>query len=295
MKKNDTIFNISESAEGKRVLETFERRLRVANRSQATIRNYIRNLKSLICFHQMLPGEMDIDQVIDFLNYLKEEMDRNWRTIKIYVASFRWYYQEMVGDTGFAMQIPYPKEEHYLPQILSRDELTLLFNACLNNKHRVMFRLLYSSGLRRGELLRLKPEDLETKDSKCRIRINQGKGKKDRYTVLSKKVVNELRVYYQSYKPKTYLFNGRFKGNPMSNEGLRHALKDAVKRSCIKKEINLHILRHCFATHALEEGVNLKTLQYLLGHSSIKTTMVYLHVSDIPLEKAFSPLDKWER
>jgi len=158
-----------------------------------------------------------------------------------------------------------------------------------------MFRLLYSSGLRRGEILNLTPQDILTKDGKYRIRINCSKGSKDRYTVLSKKVLLELRQYYLSYHPKNYLFNGRFKGNPMTAAGLRHALNAAVKRAGINKEVNLHILRHCFASHALEEGMNLKTLQYLLGHSTVQTTMVYLHISEVPLVKAFSPLDAWER
>jgi integrase/recombinase XerD len=112
---------------------------------------------------------------------------------------------------------------------------------------------------------------------------------------LSKKVLVELREYYLSCYPKNYLFNGRLKGTPMTPAGLRHALTSAVKRAGINKEVNLHILRHCFASHALEEGMNLKTLQYLLGHSTIQTTMVYLHVSEVPLSKAFSPLDAWEK
>lgn len=179
--------------------------------------------------------------------------------------------------------------------MLSREELTRLFKACRNDKHRVMFRLMYSSGLRRNELLNLKPEDIDTHDGKRRIRIRQGKGKKDRFTVLSEKVLSKLRVYFLSYRPQVYLFNGRGKGEPMSHGGIRHALNDAVKRANISKPVNLHILRHCFASHAIEEGINIKTLQYLLGHSSVHTTMIYLHISEVPLETAFSPLDKWEK
>jgi len=201
----------------------------------------------------------------------------------------------MANQIDLAMQIPYPKEKPSLPQILSREELTRLFDACLNAKHRVMFRLLYSSGLRRGEILRLTADDLITKDGKYQIRINCSKGGKDRYTVLSKKVLAELRQYYLSYHPKKYLFNGGLKGTAMTPTGLRHALNAAVKRAAINKEVNLHILRHCFASHALEEGINLKTLQYLLGHSAVQTTMVYLHVSEVPLSKAFNPLDAWEK
>lgn len=286
---------MSKTQEGQRTLINFERRLRVANRSEQTIRNYVRGVRTLMNFHEGLPNELEIDQVIDFLNDLQVEKERNWRTIKIYVAALRWYYQHMADQVNLAKQIPYPKEKPSLPKILSREELTLLFDACLNKKHRVMFRLLYSSGLRRGEILRLTTDELITKDGKCRIRINCSKGNKDRYTILSEKVLSELREYYRSYHPKNYLFNGRYKGSPMTAGGLRHALSAAVKRAGIKKDVNLHILRHCFASHALEEGMNLKTLQYLLGHSSIKTTMIYLHISEVPLSKAFSPLDAWEK
>ena len=116
----------------------------------------------------------------------------------------------------------------------------------------------------------------------------------DTYTVLSNKVLKELRHYFIMCRPKTYLFNGRVKGEPMSLGGIRHALVMAAKRSGLKKRVNMHILRHCFASHALEDGLNIKTLQYLLGHQSIKTTLIYLHVSEVPLSKAFSPLDNWK-
>ena len=287
--------NISNTPEGQRILLSFERRMRVANRSEQTIKNYVRGIRALMNFHNSLPDKLEIDQVIDFLNDLQVEQERNWRTIKIYVAALRWYYQHMTNQIELAMLIPYPKEKPSLPQVLSREELTQLFDSCLNPKHRVMFRLLYSSGLRRGEILRLTTDDLITKDGKCQIRINCSKGSKDRYTVLSKKVLLELRQYYLSCRPKKYLFNGRYKGDPMTPGALRHALNAAVKRAAINKEVNLHILRHCFASHALEEGMNLKTLQYLLGHSTVQTTMVYLHVSEVPLSKAFSPLDAWEK
>ena len=167
---------ISKTQEGQHSLTRFERRLRVANRSEQTIRNYVRSLRALMNFHEVLPHELEIDQVIDFLNDLQVEKERNWRTIKIYVAGLRWYYQHIADQLDLAKQIPYPKEKPSLPKILSREELTLLFDACLNMKHRVMFRLLYSSGLRRGEILRLTPNDLITKDGKSAIRINCSKG-----------------------------------------------------------------------------------------------------------------------
>ena len=162
----------SNTAEGQRVLQSFERRLRVANRSEQTIRNYVRGLRALMNFQHPMPYDLEIDQVIDFLNDLQVEKGLNWRTIKIYVAGLRWYYQHMSEQVDLAMQIPYPKEKPSLPQVLSREELTMLFDSCLNKKHRVMFRLLYSSGLRRGEILRLTTNDLITKDGKLHILIH---------------------------------------------------------------------------------------------------------------------------
>lgn len=265
----------------------------VAHRSEQTIVNYVRSIEFLMDFHFEIPENLEIDQIIDFLFDLKEEKQRNWRTVKIYVAGIRWYYQHVADDVETAKLIPYPKEEKTLPRIISREELTKLFNAC-NPKHRIMFRLMYSSGLRRCELIRLTPKDIDTKDGKCRVRVLNGKGRKDRYTVLSEKVLEELREYYISCRPKKYLFNGRLKGEPMSNEGLRHALKTAVGKAEISKDVNMHVLRHCFATHCIEHGMNIKTLQYLMGHSSVLTTMVYLHISEVPLDHAFSPIDKWE-
>jgi site-specific recombinase XerD len=267
----------------------------VAHRSPQTVTSYLRSVEFLMDFNNDVPRNLEIDQIIDFLHDLKEEKGRNWRTIKIYVAGLRWYYQHMLGDVDAASLIPYPKEEKTLPKIISREELTDLFTACSNPKHRVMFRLMYSSGLRRCELIRLTPEDIDTKDGKCRIRVLNGKGRKDRYTILSGKVLEELREYYTSCRPRGYLFNGRIKGEPMSNEGLRHALNAAVKKAGIRKEVNMHVLRHCFATHCIEHGMSIKTLQYLMGHSTVHTTMIYLHISEVPLEHAFSPIDKWEK
>lgn len=126
--------NISNTPEAQRVLLSFERRLRVANHSEQTIKNYVRGVRALMAFHNSLPSELEIDQVIDFLNDLQVEKERNWRTIKIYVAALRWYYQHMANQIELAMQIPYPKEKPSLPKILSREELSLLFDSCLNPK-----------------------------------------------------------------------------------------------------------------------------------------------------------------
>ena len=276
------------------ILTTYEKFLNISTRAQGTREGYRRAIRDLCIFTGSLPVSIESDHILDYLNFLRDNKNLSWQKVKWDVAGIKHYYRHIEHDEDMALQIPYPKEQKTLPRILSREELKCLFNSCFNNKHRVMFRVLYSAGLRRMELLNLKIDDIETNDGKFRIRINNGKGGKDRYTVLSKKVHKELQDYYRQCYPKVYLFNGRQKGQPMSAEGLRHALNAAIKRSGIKKEVNLHILRHCFASHALEDGMSIKTLQHLLGHSSINTTLIYLHVSDIPLRGAFSPLDNMD-
>ena len=276
------------------LLEKMKKRLAVSNHSDQTIVNYLRAVEYMCKHTGKGPDDTEIDEVTDYLYQLQYQKFRAWRTIKIYVAGLRWYYTNMLDDEKFAFKIPYPKEEQDLPIILSRNELLKLFLAAENPKHRLMLIMVYASGLRRNELLNLKIEDIDTNDGKSRLRINRSKGNKDRYTVLSKDLLPYLRDYYTAYKPTTYLFNGNKKGQPMTASGLRHALKSANKKAGIK-EINLHILRHCFASHALEDGMNLSTLQYILGHKSLKTTMVYLHVSEVPLSKGFSPYDNWEK
>jgi len=211
-------------------------RMKIEDKSKNTITSYVRSVERLVRFHGLVhPKEMEIDEVLDFLVHCKEERQINWRTNKMYVAGLRYYWTHMLEDEEFAMKIPYPKERPTLPKILSREDLSLLFKSCNNDKHRIMFRLIYSAGLRRSELIHLKIHDIETQDGKMRIRINKGKGKKDRYTVLSHAVLIELREYFKKYRPKVYLFNGRKKGHKISEGAIRHALEDARNRSGISK------------------------------------------------------------
>lgn len=153
-------------------------RMKVEEKSEKTITSYVRSVERLVRFHGLVhPRQMDIDEVLDFLVYCKEERQINWRTNKMYVAGLRYYWTHLLEDEDFAAKIPYPKEHPSLPKILSREELSILFNSCNNAKHRVMFRLIYSAGLRRSELIHLKIDDIDTKDGKMRLRINKGKGK----------------------------------------------------------------------------------------------------------------------
>ena len=276
-----------------KLLSSFTKRISISYSSSSTIHTYRRAVRDVSLFHRCLPGELEIDQIMDYLHHLKDK-DLSWAKIKLDSAGIRYFFREMIRDEELASSIPYPKEEKSLPMILSRKELARLFSAARNPKHRVILRLIYGSGLRRSELVKLRINEIETDNGKCRIRINKGKGAKDRYTVLSKKLLPELREYFKACRPKEYLFNGQKKGSPMSLELLRYIMTEALKRSGIDKEVSLHTLRHCFASHTLEDGMNIRSLQQLLGHASIQSTMVYLHVSDVPLQGTFSPLDRLE-
>lgn len=186
-------------------------------------------------------------------------------------------------------EIERPKQPRLLPHVLSKEEVKNILQAHQNVKHRAMLSLIYACGLRRGELLNLKLIDIDSQ--RGMVRINQGKGAKDRMVPISEKVIGLLREYYQYEKPKVYLFEGTTSGQTYSPTSLQEVLKSAVKKSGIKKPVTLHWLRHSYATHLLESGTDLRFIQELLGHNSSKTTEIYTHVSQKSLQKIKSPFD----
>ncbi|MCL4135354.1 UNVERIFIED_CONTAM: hypothetical protein GTU68_024808 [Idotea baltica] len=187
------------------------------------------------------------------------------------------------------LNIERPKKEKQLPAVLSIEEVRSLFNNLTNLKHKTLLILLYSGGLRIGEALNLKIEDIDSK--RMLIHIKQAKGKKDRYTLLSDSFLKLLREYYLAYKPKFYLFEGQNR-EKYSNASAQAVLKKTLKRTKITKKITLHTLRHSFATHLLENGTDIRYIQELLGHSSPKTTMIYTHVSQTSLKNIKNPFDE---
>ena len=182
-----------------------------------------------------------------------------------------------------------PRREHKLPNVLSKEEIKLILEAHSNMKHKTMLSLIYSCGLRCGELIALKPENIDSKRNL--IHINLAKGKKDRIVPLSSKILTMLREYYQKYKPKTWLFEGQIVGMQYDDRSLQQVLKQALRKSGIKKPVTLHWLRHSYATHLLESGTDLRYIQELLGHKSSKTTEIYTHVSTKSIQNITSPFD----
>jgi integrase/recombinase XerD len=182
-----------------------------------------------------------------------------------------------------------PKREKLLPNVLSKEEVKAILNALGNVKHKAMLSLIYSCGLRRSELLNLKPADVDSKRGILIIR--QAKGRKDRIAPLSAKIIEMLRDYYKAYKPKVWLFEGQYEGEQYSEKSLHSVLKQALVKTGINKPVTLHWLRHSYATHLLESGTDLRYIQEILGHKSSKTTEIYTHVSTQSLQKIKSPFD----
>ncbi len=187
------------------------------------------------------------------------------------------------------LDIERPKKVKQLPAVLSFEEIKAIFNNLTNLKHKTLLSLLYSGGLRIGEALNLKIEDIDS--NRMLIHIKQAKGKKDRYTLLSSTFLKLLREYYLAYKPKIFLFEGQ-NGNKYSNASAQAVLKKALRKTKINKRVTLHTLRHSFATHLLENGTDIRYIQELLGHNSPKTTMIYTHVTNTSLNNIKNPFDE---
>ncbi|MDI6689559.1 MAG: tyrosine-type recombinase/integrase [Actinomycetota bacterium] len=204
-------------------------------------------------------------------------------------SAIRFLFVEVLNQKWFTKSIRRPRKERRLPGILSPEEVRKIFDAVKNIKHRCILLLTYSSGLRVSEVVRLKVSDIDS--NRMLIRIRQGKGKKDRYSLLSEVALEELRNYYREYHPKKWLFPGAKEGSHLSERSVQHIFEQALNKAGIIKPATVHTLRHSFATHLLESGIDLRYIQELLGHSSPKTTQIYTRVSRKNLSRITSPLD----
>lgn len=261
----------------------------VQNFANSSIVNYLSAIKNLVLFVGKTTDKITSEEIFSFLIFLKEGKSLSRDTMRLNVCAFRHYYKSMENRQDIIDDIPYPKKEKHLPIILSGAEVKLLFESTKNIKHRLILKLAYSAGLRRGEIINLKLSDFDTKQ--MTIRVNQGKGRKDRYTILAKNVIKELNPYLEYHKPSKWLLNGRMPGSQISIGAIYWMVLNARERIKINKDFHLHTLRHSFASHLLASGVNLVNIQRLMGHEDIRTTMVYLHTNFDSGKSPQSPLD----
>jgi site-specific recombinase XerD len=196
----------------------------------------------------------------------------------------------VLGEAGFELTLPRPKKEKKLPSVLTMEECLLIFRTVDNPKHKLLLLMGYGAGLRVSEIVSLQWRDILFEEHK--IHIKNAKGKKDRMVMLPYSIVNSLEAYRQVYPKAQYVFEGQFAGEPYSAGSVQAVMRNALKKSGLEKKATVHTLRHSFATHLLENGTDIRYIQKLLGHTSIKTTTVYTHVSKSAVDKIISPLDR---
>ena len=275
--------------EFEKVAQQLEQQVILRGQSESTLRNYIRRIAAITLHFGKLPHHVENEEINEYLVALALDPKSPSRSsFKHMVYGLRYYYR-LLGLNDKAIALPSLKGDTKLPIILNRSELKELFATPKLLKHRVVLALIYSAGLRGREVINLKIGDIDFE--RKTIHIRQSKYKKDRIVPLSPTLSKGLKKYLQAENPHTWFFNGKQIGSQYSNRGLSWIMRETLKKTSIKKQVSLHALRHSYATHLLEEGLNIVTLKDLLGHANITTTMIYLHVAQCEQIKAHSPFD----
>jgi site-specific recombinase XerD len=251
---------------------------------------YIAAVAGLARYYKQSPEKINKEMIQDYLLHLMQERKLSWNSCNVAVSGLRFFYTQALGKDSIYLSIPPRKSESTLPEIFSARELEKLFSVLTNQKHRVLMMSTYAAGLRVSEVVALKIADIDS--NRMVIRVEQGKGRKDRYTILSKRLLEELRIYWKMYRPSTCLFySGKKTKRPLSVSSLQRVYNQAKEKAGITKGKGIHTLRHCFATHLLEAGVDIRTIQIMMGHTSIITTMGYLQVTRKHISSTQSPFD----
>jgi len=256
--------------------------------SYKTIKGYLYYNKGLVRYAGKRPSEIKDEDIKDYLVYLSEEKGAATSTLNQAINALKFYYG-IVLKKKFIYEVRRPRKDKKLPVVLSQEEVARILTSVQNTKHRAILMLVYSAGLRVGEVVRLKPEDID--DKRMLIHIRGAKGRKDRYTMLSETALNVLREYLRQYRPENWLFEGARSGRYLSTRSAEKIFEHACQRANIKRDVSIHTLRHSFATHLLESGTDLRYIQEILGHQHSKTTEIYTHVSTKSIGKIKSPLD----
>lgn len=235
------------------------------------------------------PENITTREVEDYLAQLMQERRLSWSTCNVVASGLKFLYHVTLGRARDAFVIPAPRQPWRLPEVLSRDEVQRLFDAASTLKHRALLMTAYGAGLRVGELIHLRLTDIDS--ARQAIRVEQGKGARDRYTLLSPRLLGELRTYWRRDRPAVYLFPGQTRTQPMHPTSAQKIYYRVKSRAAIAKRGGIHALRHAFATHLLEAGTDPYTIQRLMGHRSLSTTTRYFHVAQNRLTAHLSPLD----
>jgi integrase/recombinase XerD len=251
---------------------------------------YLREVSNFAKYFGKSPEQLGEDELKEYMLHLLNDRHLSHGTFKYYVSGLKFLYKTTLKREDVVANIKYPRRKKTLPVVLDLSEVEALFSVTDNIKHKALLMITYSAGLRVSETLHLKVTDIDSK--RMMVRVEQGKRKKDRYSILSQRALECLRQYWREYRPKEWLFEGQKEGTHICYTSIRNIFFDAKKRAGITKPVTVHSLRHAFATHLLEAGTSLYHVQLLLGHRSPVTTTVYLHVSQLNLSQVTSPIDK---
>ena len=276
--------------EFKNVVRKLDQQVTLRGQSKSTLQNYIRRIALFVVHFGRLPENIDVDEINEYLTALARDPKSPSRSsFKHMVYGLRYYYR-LLGMNKNAIALPSLKKETKLPVILNYSELKELFSVPKLLKQRVVLTLIYSAGLRGQEVINLKISDIDFQ--RMTIHIRQSKYKKDRIVPLAESMAIGLKKYIKAENPHIWLFNGKELDGRYSVRGISWVMRENLKKTSITKEVSLHSLRHSYATHLLEQGLNIVTLKELLGHADITTTMIYLHVAQCQMIKPHSPLDR---
>jgi integrase/recombinase XerD len=268
--------------------EKMIREMELRDLSKNTQKSYLQSVSGLAKYYKQSPNKVTKEMIEDYLLYLKKEKGNAPTTVGSAITGLRFFFNHVLGNEHLSPNCAFAKIPKSLPTVLSQQEIWSIINAPKNIKHRLLLMTTYSAGLRASETLSLKPENIDSKRMLIKV---TGKGGKQRYTLLSQKLLPELRQYYKTYRPEILLFPSHRKGKPLTYETIRSVYEKARKKAGVNRGAGVHTLRHSFATHLLEAGYDIRKIQVLLGHSRLTTTMIYLHVSRETLAKIPSPLD----
>jgi integrase/recombinase XerD len=272
--------------------EQMDADLTLRGMSVRTREAYLGAVAQLAKYYRRAPDQISEAEVQQYLLHLIRERKLAWSSCNVAAQGLRFFYRVTLKENEAQFAIPHARQPQRLPQILAREEIEALLSKTLNIKHRAILMVAYGSGLRLSEIRHIKLGDIDA--ARMSLRVEQGKGAKDRYTLLSPRLLSELRVYWRAYRPRQWLFPGRDDARPISDTSIQRIFEDAKARAGIKKQCGIHGLRHAFATHLLEAGVDIHTIQRLMGHGHINSTLRYLHLARKHLSGTPSPLELLE-
>jgi site-specific recombinase XerD len=258
--------------------------------SPKTKQAYVNAVAGLAKYYNQSPDQLNGEQIQSYLLYLIKERRLAWSSCNIVFSALRCFYTNILKWDGIRLYLPSRPRQHQLPVVLSEQEVKRLLEATPNLKHKALLMTVYGGGLRVSEVIRLKPCHIES--DRMVIRVEQGKGKKDRYTLLSETLLYQLRIYWKAYCPGTWLFPGRNRDRPMAISTAQRIYYLAKEAAGITKGRGIHTLRHCFATHLLNQGVDIHLINRMMGHRSLGTTAKYLHTTPHQMGSVKSPLDR---